>query len=203
MRHYGVNSRVNNNLLRNLLNKIYHRRAETIFSETNGYIEDGDTVLDIGAGDCLVAQRIRDRLQADVMIVDVVDYNLTDMRLIKYDGKRLPFPDNTFDKVLLSVVLHHCEDPMTALDEAIRVSKKNIIVIESVFFSTFGKYWSYVIDWYWNRLLHKVPCPLNHKTPEKWESIFTKKGLKIRDSRYLGIDIWYLPEWHYLYYLEK
>ena len=203
MRHYGVNSIVNNNLLRNILNKIYYRRAEVIFSEVKKYIKQGEKVLDVGAGDGLVAKRIRDRLQADVMIVDVVDYNLTDMRLIKYDGKRLPFPDSTFDKVLLSVVLHHCEDPMDVLDEAIRVSKKNIVVIESVFFSAFGKYWSYLIDWYWNRLLHKVPCPLNHKTPEKWESIFTKKGLKICDSLYLGIDIWYLPEWHYLYYLEK
>lgn len=199
----GLDNKSNEIFIKKILRKLYYKRAKIIFSEIKGYIKSGERVLDIGAGDCLIAKMIREQIKTDVTAMDVVDYNLTDLQLIVYDGKKLPFSNCEFDEVILSVVLHHCANPMIVLDEAIRVSKKKIIIIESVFFSSFSKYWSYFFDWYWNRLLHKVPCPFNHKTSEEWKRIFLEKGLKICDSQYLGIDIWYIPELHHLYYLEK
>jgi len=47
-----------------------------------------------------------------------------------YDGQRLPFPDQSFDVVLLAFVLHHAANWPTVLDEAVRVSKRGVILLE-------------------------------------------------------------------------
>src|SRR3989337_138881 len=48
--------------------------------------------------------------------------------VIIYDGKKLPFQNETFDISLLIAVLHHCNEPLQVLDEAIRVSSKKIVI---------------------------------------------------------------------------
>lgn len=47
---------------------------------------------------------------------------------IKGDAKSLPFPDKSFDVVTLLEVLEHMKDPGKAIKEAIRVSRRNIII---------------------------------------------------------------------------
>ena len=39
----------------------------------------------------------------------------------KADGRRLPFPDRTFDMVISNSLMHHIPDPVPALDELARV----------------------------------------------------------------------------------
>ncbi|MDD5192592.1 MAG: methyltransferase domain-containing protein [Candidatus Nanoarchaeia archaeon] len=52
---------------------------------------------------------------------------------IKWDVNRIPYPfkDNTFNEVLMKMILEHAKDPIRILKEIIRISKKNskIIVI--------------------------------------------------------------------------
>ncbi|QFP76565.1 class I SAM-dependent methyltransferase [Deinococcus sp. AJ005] len=48
---------------------------------------------------------------------------------VLYDGSTLPFPDRSFDVVLLAFVLHHCPHPAAVLREAARVSRR-VLVLE-------------------------------------------------------------------------
>jgi ubiquinone/menaquinone biosynthesis C-methylase UbiE len=47
-----------------------------------------------------------------------------------YDGHTLPFSENQFDISLLFYVLHHCQNWNQVLDEAVRVTRRNLIIIE-------------------------------------------------------------------------
>lgn len=45
-----------------------------------------------------------------------------------YDGKELPFPDNSVDFVFSSHCLEHIEDPFTALREWLRVARRHVVI---------------------------------------------------------------------------
>jgi len=90
----------------------------------------GATVLDVGAGNGLIAEIIAQEKSANVTLVDVLDWNLSKLPLLLYDGTRFPFENKQFDVVLLVDVLHHAEDESTLLKEAIRVGKKVVLVEE-------------------------------------------------------------------------
>lgn len=67
-------------------------------------------VLDLGGGTGVVAQAIKVLFPVDqVTSVDVVDRFLPtlDIATATYDGVTLPFPDESFDCVLLANVIHH------------------------------------------------------------------------------------------------
>jgi len=77
-------------------------------------------VLDIGAGDGLLARTFPDR---DVWSVDLAVAGLRRVsgRAVVALADSLPFPAQTFDTVVLSEVLEHVPDPMATLLEVRRV----------------------------------------------------------------------------------
>jgi SAM-dependent methyltransferase len=74
-------------------------------------------VLDIGAGDGLLARTFPDR---DVWSVDLAAAGLRRVagRAVVALADALPFPAQTFDTVVLSEVLEHVSDPMATLLES-------------------------------------------------------------------------------------
>ena len=67
-------------------------------------------VLDVGGGTGVVAQAVKELFPVEqVTSVDVVDRFLPtlDIATAPYDGVTLPFPDRSFDCVLLANVIHH------------------------------------------------------------------------------------------------
>ena len=91
--------------------------------------DDGDLLLEIGAG----AGRNTPRYTGFKRIV-VLDYSLTQVQQAqKYLGKgdkyiyvagdvyRLPFVDNLFDGATMIRVLHHMQDPQSALEQIYRI----------------------------------------------------------------------------------
>jgi putative flippase GtrA len=67
-------------------------------------------VLDVGGGTGVVAQAVKELFPVEqVTSVDVVDRFLPtlDIATATYDGRTLPFPDGSFDCVLLANVVHH------------------------------------------------------------------------------------------------
>ncbi len=87
-------------------------------------------VLNFGAGDCVLSELFSESFQAEVESVDVYDSNLTTAPLSVYDGRTLPYPDDSFDWVYAQYVLHHIADQAHALRELARVCRGRIILIE-------------------------------------------------------------------------
>jgi SAM-dependent methyltransferase len=180
-------------------------RSERIFSYIQPFIGEGDSVLDLGCGDGKVGELVALRKKSDVVLMDVVDYNKTGLPLVLYDGRKVDCPDRSFDHVLLLTVLHHSDDPIAVMEEALRVADKSVIIIESVYFNGPHKQVNKFFDWFYNRVLNnpKINVPFNFLTPTAWIKLFEKLGGKVMQMEHLGIDEPTVPEWHTLYVVDK
>ncbi|MCW4019097.1 MAG: class I SAM-dependent methyltransferase [Candidatus Bathyarchaeota archaeon] len=148
-------------------------------------------------------------------------------------GASMPFDEAEFDNTLALTVYHHSSTPLDSVKDTCRVTKPNgrLLVIESVY-GVDGKelpaamqekitrYLSLTpeqqmkantfFDHFYNRVIHysknsdtKVNVPFNFNTPENWEKLFTKCGLKQETIIHLGLDQPTAPEYHTLYILRK
>ncbi|HZQ06642.1 MAG TPA: class I SAM-dependent methyltransferase, partial [Anaerolineae bacterium] len=93
-------------------------REEIIVQNVTPFLKPDYHILEIGAGNGLVAEMLHRTTGANFTLLDVVDYNRSAFPLHLYDGRALPFDDNTFDLSLLIFVLHHNPDPRPVLREA-------------------------------------------------------------------------------------
>lgn len=220
-------------------------RADMIFNYIRHYIPVGDIkILDIGAGTGKLGKKFYDA-GYNIILQDVVgdgrEKRTPDVtvlqhsdRPLRYDlhknDERLRYNDGQFDLTLLITVLHHCNDPLSLLKEAYRVTKNRLAIVESVygikrseipkeiyeenpllhdlFFSLDEeqqkKYCTF-LDWFLNKLAFKnnAYTPFNFNTPRNWEKIFAKMNLKIVAKNMVGIDQLVTPEFHVFYVLEK
>jgi SAM-dependent methyltransferase len=214
----GLTGMIRSTKLEDALN----RRAEVIKAQIEPYLE-GDSLLDIGCGNGMIAELIKDHFK-ELKLIDVVEYLPWRLRqqlsFSKYEeGEPLSF-DKSFDTVLLLTVLHHSRNPRRLLKFAWGVTRKRLIIIESVVgihaLEGNAKYelvrlplelqigYAAFIDWFYNRVLHnEVPVPYNFTTPEMWKTEFEQKGMKIERTIHLGQDIDIGPEYHILFVLRK
>ena len=136
------------------------------------------SVLDVGAGTGEMAQAISSfRPELIFSGVDVYIRPKTFIPVVKYDGDRLPFDDDSFDAVITVDVLHHCDDPVAVLKECARVSKKFVIIKDHVSDSVYDEKILAFMDWVGNSA-HGVVLPYNYLSTSDWASAFDKAGLK-------------------------
>ena len=76
---------------------------------------------------------------------------------IKHDLNNFPYPfnDNSYDMVIMSNILEHLDDPMTALNEGIRITSKWLLIMQptkcnptttNILGPAFSHKWSYQIE---------------------------------------------------------
>ncbi|HEU5273079.1 MAG TPA: class I SAM-dependent methyltransferase [Xanthobacteraceae bacterium] len=100
-----------------------------------GWRSSHKAVLDVGGGTGIIAQSVKDLFEVDrVVSIDVENRYLDslDIETRTYDGRTLPFDDDTFDCVLLCNVLHHVprEARVALLRECRRVTRRGTIYIK-------------------------------------------------------------------------
>ncbi|RJQ38221.1 class I SAM-dependent methyltransferase [Candidatus Microgenomates bacterium] len=113
-----------------LINNFYHnliKLMETIKPES---------ILDAGCGEGFTLNKLFEHkigkklegIDGSEIAVSIGKKMFPNLTLKKGDIYKLPFNENSFDLVICTEVLEHLENPEKALNEIIRVSKKNIIV---------------------------------------------------------------------------
>jgi ubiquinone/menaquinone biosynthesis C-methylase UbiE len=132
----GVNANVNENVAGNTYDKyattnpIERRMMAGFFDAFDRMLEGSqpDLVVEVGAGEGRVTERLRDRFpSADVIGLDLPDEELAEdwvelgVPMFFGDVTRLPFPDRSVDLVVGLEVLEHVPTPRTALAEISRV----------------------------------------------------------------------------------
>jgi len=188
-------------MLNVFLKYLIRRRSKTVIDRIAPYIKHSNRIIDIGSGTGDVAFLIKSQGK-NITPVDVADFR--GPRFIKttiYDGKTLPFADQSFDTALLLMVLHHTLNPKIVFSEAKRVAKE-IIIIETCYTNPIDKFFTVIFDAianlrfeaFWN----------SYKSDQEWKNFFMNYRLKIMVSkkfkdRQFGI----IPFLHILYYLKK
>lgn len=148
------------------------------------YLKGSINILDIGCGLCRITKILQDK-GFKVTPIDVQNLSIMeDITPTIYDGKKLPFKNNSFDTALLLTVLHHTPDPEAILNEAKRVSKK-IIIIEDIYKNTAHKYLTFALDSLIN--LEFFGHPHLNKDDDGWKKLFKKLNLKLKSAKYKKI----------------
>ena len=92
----------------------------------------GNRVLDIGCATGEYIQRLKDQGFECIGVDANPDYakkaNAKGIEAYCMDAKHLEFPDKSFDTTLLFEVLEHIDNPSEVLEEAKRVSRKNVLI---------------------------------------------------------------------------
>jgi len=187
-----------------LLERFLRRYAEGQAAAVEPFIR-GRRLLDLGAGEAFVAAALHGRDGLIVCSVDVGLFGKAPLPYVAYDGLRLPFRDATFDTTLVLLTLHHCAAPDAVLDEALRVTRQRLIVMESVYRTRVEHFWLNLLDHRLNRYRHggRMTAAPAFGRPEHWEALFGARGLRTVETRWLGP--WWERTVHHplLYVLER
>lgn len=170
------------------------RKADHLAPALGTYAAQTDAplcVLDLGAGEGYVGAEIRDRYNARVHLADVVDMNRTALPFARYDGTHLPYPHDAFDVTVLVYVLHHCQDPEQVLREALRVSRRGVLVVESVYHRPLQRRVLRVLDQAANRLrsagrMNDQEEHLHFRRPAAWDVVFATLNASVRHRKTHG-----------------
>jgi len=111
------------------------------------YVRAGESVLDVGCGTGYFSRYLEEMYAVKPMGLDVKDFRAAPISFRSFDGTSIPFPDRTFDHVLLSFALHHAHDPMTLIQECRRVARRTAFVFEELPDRLFGRILLFLHVW--------------------------------------------------------
>lgn len=160
-------------------NYVYRRRVQVLADHLTALLPEKATLLDVGCGDGLLTQMIVNRRQdTDAQGIDVLLRQNAHIKIIQFNGEVIPHPPKSFDVVMFVDVLHHTENPLTLLREAIRVARKRIFIKDH----TLKGFFAYPILCFMDHIgnvRHRVHLPYNYWTESKWRDTFQNLGLKV------------------------
>ena len=167
------------------------RRVRVLASHFAELIPQNARLLDVGCGDGKVAAHIA-ALRRDVEIrgTDVLVRPDTAIPVDPFDGSTLPHPDDSFDAVLFVDVLHHSDDALRLLREAIRVARQCVLIKDHTLEGWLAGPTLRFMDRVGNAR-HGVALPYHYWARERWDQVFAELGLRVEHFvRDLGLYPW-------------
>jgi len=158
---------------------IHKRRILVLSDWCVRLIPPNSKVLDVGCGDGHLTRLIANK-RPDVSIfgIDVLQRPNPTMPVEVFDGRSIPYEDNSFDVLMFADVLHHTEQPMTLLREAVRVSRQAVLIKDHSVEGTLAYPTLRLMDWIGNAR-HGVSLPYNYWTRAKWQHALHNLNLSI------------------------
>ncbi len=207
---------IKNNLnysLRTVGDMALKRRARRIIESLD--LKDGDKILEVGCGNGYYLSLLnRLGLKLKLVGIDKDALALKDaakfigdrkVKLILADASKIPFANESFDKVVTSEVIEHVEDERPVLKEAYRVLKKRGILTLTTCNITYPFFWD-PLNWTLQHLFN------THIQAGFWagiwnqhtrlyekheiEKLIKQSGFKIEISQ--ALTSWCLPFNHYI-----
>jgi SAM-dependent methyltransferase len=157
---------------------IYETRQKRLVQLISPYLHAGQRVLDVGCGFGHLGQALMEKVPG--VQVEGIESAVRDGALIPitaYEGKRMPWPDATFDAVILADVLHHDEDQERLLREAARVSRSLVIVKDHLREGFLAQQRISLLDWAANAG-YQVPCTFRYNNLAEWHAMVGRVGSK-------------------------
>lgn len=155
----------------------YGRRVERLCGHLSSLLPADGEVLDVGCGDGKLSRLVQER-RPDVSVsgIDVLVRGHTEVPVERFDGTTIPRPDNSADAVMFVDVLHHTDEPMTLLGEAVRVARSCVVVKDhtrnGVLAGTTLRFMDRV-----GNARHGVVLPYNYWSHSRWLEAFDRLGL--------------------------
>jgi 2-polyprenyl-3-methyl-5-hydroxy-6-metoxy-1,4-benzoquinol methylase len=159
---------------------VFRRRVKILSSELLFNIPVGvNTLLDIGCGDGTISKLMKDTNSGlNISGIDIMARPKSLIPVTLYDGKRIPYDDNSYDASMFIDVLHHVAHVKLVLEEAKRVSRKFILIKDHIYKSAAEFMILKFMDKVGNKP-HAVALEFNYLKEEEWEIIFKELGLKL------------------------
>ena len=167
------------------------RRVRVLAGHLAALIPKDARVLDVGCGDGYAARMILDkRSDVDVRGIDVLTRPESHIPVTPFDGELIPFDDKSFDAVMFVDVLHHVHDPVILLQEAIRVTRKNILIKDHLLEGILAGPTLRFMDQTGNTR-YGVALTYNYWPRQKWLETFKSLGLTLKSwNAELGLYPW-------------
>jgi SAM-dependent methyltransferase len=144
-----------------------------------------DRALDFGCGDGWFARELaaaglaRRVVGAEVLLRRGRRF----VEPVLYDGRRLPFPDRSFDLVYAVDVLHHTPDPPAALRELLRCCREHFVLKDHTHRSRLGRWTMALLDEAGNRRFG-VPVLYRYQRGWEWLPVIEAAGLALEELRH-------------------
>lgn len=175
------------------LNKLVKKQSLWKANLLLPFLSKNEKVLDFGGGDLSLAKTLKKKIPSlQISGVDVVDFpeRPKNIPLVVYDGKKLPFKNNSFDTVISFYVFHHCNSAEKSFAECLRVAKKRVIIGESIPRYRLEIPVMKFLDWLTNVWKSEdVPLPYEFYSLEKWRKIFKKYHIKNTSIKPFGNSV--------------
>jgi SAM-dependent methyltransferase len=159
---------------------VHRRRIRRLSDHLSSLIPERATVLDVGCGDGLLAHRIQvARPDLQVRGIDVLIRDGAHVAVQHFDGRSFPEEIGPVDVVMFVDVLHHTDDPMVLLREAVRVARRAIVIKDHTCNGLLAGPTLRLMDYVGNAH-HGVVLTYNYWPKDRWQDAFGKLGLTVR-----------------------
>ncbi|WP_455369333.1 class I SAM-dependent methyltransferase [[Eubacterium] cellulosolvens] len=145
----------------------------------------GSRVLSVGCGSGDIEKIIKFNGSKEIMGLEISKSENPKIPIKLYDGEEFPFENNSFDTVLFVYCLHHTkslEEIRRLMEEAARVSKKEILILDHVYSNILERFGLILFDYCWNKIFYlklKMPITFNYLKEREWQKLFDDMRLKV------------------------
>ena len=156
---------------------IQQRRLGVLVRHLKDVVPQNASVLDVGCGDGRLGALLGKK-RPDLVVegIDVLKRDKTWMAVQHFDGRTIPYKSASMDVVMFIDVLHHTDDPVALLREAVRVARKSIIIKDHVADGFLAESTLRFMDRIGNAR-YGVALPGNYWRLSQWEKAFEALAL--------------------------